>query len=67
MKRLATTLAAPFRRFAGDQGGAVTVDWVVLTAALVAIIMGLFTLLTDSLYEQAGLRIAADVQEASAR
>lgn len=67
MKTMARILAAPFRRFARDECGAVTVDWVVLTAALVGIIMSLFTLLTESLYENAGVRIAADISEAAER
>ena len=60
-------LTAALRRFARDEGGAVTVDWVVLTAALVGIVMSLFTFLTDEIYENAGLRIAEDVTEAASR
>jgi Flp pilus assembly pilin Flp len=62
-----TKFAAALRRFAQDEGGAVTVDWVVLTAALVGIVLSLFTFLTEELYQNAGLRIAEDVTEAASR
>ncbi|QYK40525.1 MAG: hypothetical protein KF887_14000 [Paracoccaceae bacterium] len=60
-------MKASVRRFAQDEGGAVTVDWVVLTAALVGVVMALHQLLTVSLYENAGVRIAQDVAEAASR
>ena len=34
------------QRFAFDDSGAVTVDWVVLTAALVGLSIGIFTIIT---------------------
>lgn len=62
-----SNLMTALRRFAQDEGGAVTVDWVVLTAALVGIVMSLFTFLTDEIYQNAGLRIAQDVNDAASR
>ncbi|HMO08199.1 MAG TPA: hypothetical protein PKD10_11215 [Paracoccaceae bacterium] len=62
-----TTIAQALRRFARDDSGAVTVDWVVLTAALVGVVMSLFSFLTEEIYENAGLRIAEDVTEAASR
>jgi hypothetical protein len=58
---------ASAKRFAQAEDGAVTVDWVVLTAALVGIVMTLFTFLTDEIYQNAGLRIAEDVTDAASR
>lgn len=34
-------------KFAADESGAVTVDWVVLTAAIVAMVLGVFTIITQ--------------------
>lgn len=67
MQNFGTFLKVSVRRFAQDENGAVTVDWVVLTAALVGIVMTLFTFLTDEIYQNAGLRIAQDVTEAASR
>lgn len=55
------------RHFARDDSGAVTVDWVVLTASLVGLTILLSTILTESLYENAGLRIAQDMETAAQR
>jgi hypothetical protein len=55
------------RRFAADEGGAVTVDWVVMTAGICAMVMMLFSMLTDTLYESAGNRIAQDIDAAASR
>jgi hypothetical protein len=38
--------AARIRRFAADETGAVTVDWVVLTAAIVGLAFAVFTIIT---------------------
>jgi Flp pilus assembly pilin Flp len=35
-----------FKRFAADDSGAVTVDWVVLTAAIVSMVFAVFTIIT---------------------
>ena len=37
-----------FKRFARQESGAVTVDWVVLTAAVVALAAGIGTVLVDT-------------------
>jgi Flp pilus assembly pilin Flp len=37
---------AVIRRFAADETGAVTVDWVVLTAAIVGMAFAVFTIIT---------------------
>ena len=47
------TAGRRMRRFAQDESGAVTVDWVVMTAGICAMIMMLFSMLTESLYESA--------------
>ncbi|MFN3971874.1 MAG: Flp family type IVb pilin [Gemmobacter sp.] len=67
MLEMGKRLKATVRRFARDESGAVTVDWVVLTAAIVGAAIALHQLLTVSLYQDAGLRIAQDVVEASVR
>jgi Flp pilus assembly pilin Flp len=36
----------PLEKFAADESGAVTVDWVVLTAAIVAMVLSVFTIIT---------------------
>lgn len=43
-------------KFAADENGAVTVDWVVLTAALVAMVFGVFTIIT-----QASVSVGANI------
>jgi Flp pilus assembly pilin Flp len=45
-----------FKRFAADEDGAVTVDWVVLTAAVVAMVFAVFTIIT-----QASVEVGANV------
>lgn len=67
MQKFGTMMKAAALRFARDERGAVTVDWVVLTAALVGVVMTLFTFLTDEIYQNAGLRIAEDVADAASR
>lgn len=37
-----------FKNFRNDEDGAVTVDWVVLTAAVVALAIAAFTLIGDN-------------------
>lgn len=41
-----TTLRHPIKAFLNDTSGAVTVDWVVLTAALVTMVITFFTSFT---------------------
>lgn len=52
------------RKFASSEAGAVTVDWVVLTAALCGLILTLFTILTQTLYEDAATGISERITEA---
>ncbi len=53
-------------RFLRDEGGAVTVDWVVLTAALVGLVMVVFTILTEEIYQNTAQSIAGHIDEAAA-
>ncbi|WP_435259684.1 hypothetical protein ACSBLW_07990 [Thioclava sp. FR2] len=53
--------------FAKDESGAVTVDWVVMTAAICGIGMLLFTQLTPAIFAQASDVIAADIRNAAQR
>ena len=54
-------------RFLDDESGAVTVDWVVLTAAICGLGMMLFTTLTPAVYEQGGQAIASAITTAASR
>ncbi|WP_299943748.1 hypothetical protein [uncultured Ruegeria sp.] len=58
-----------FKKFALDESGAVTVDWVVLTAAIVAIGGMMYTLLNEgvrSVDEQTGQALSSmEVQQIS--
>ena len=54
-------------RFMKSEDAAVTVDFVVLTAALIFMVMGIFQLLTKSVYEEAGARMAEQIAESAAR
>lgn len=59
--------ARRLRRFRQDEGGAVTVDWVVLTAAICGVSFMLFTILTPLIFRNAADVIAADITAATAR
>ena len=48
------------KNFAADESGAVTVDWVVLTAAIVGLGVGLITVIGESVNDL-GDRIAAEI------
>ncbi len=51
------------KNFRADEDGAVTVDWVVLTAAVVAMAIGAYTTIkdnSDSMISAAGNAIAAE-------
>jgi len=50
-------------RFRKDESGAVTVDWVVLTAALVALAVGIGIFITDGLNDTAQT-IASNIGDA---
>jgi hypothetical protein len=54
-------------RFKTAEDGAVTVDWVVLTAILIGIVMGVFALLTPTVYQNAAEGIRENVDEAAQR
>jgi Flp pilus assembly pilin Flp len=56
-----------FRRFVRDEDGAITVDFVVLTAAMIFMVLGVFTIITPSLYENVAVGIEAKVEEAASR
>jgi Flp pilus assembly pilin Flp len=43
-----------FKRFQNDESGAVTVDWVVLTAAIVGLGLVAYPLVSDGVSAQAG-------------
>lgn len=51
--------------FAESEAGAVTVDWVVLTAALVGMVIALFTILTSAVYEDAASAINDGIIDAA--
>ncbi len=53
------------RRFLRDEEGAITVDWVVLTAALVGLVLTIFTILTREVYENAAQDIANTITESA--
>jgi Flp pilus assembly pilin Flp len=55
------------RLFLRDEDGAITVDWVVLTAALIGVVMAIFVVLTPAVYEDAAQRIREDVDTAAER
>jgi Flp pilus assembly pilin Flp len=55
-----------FERFGKDESGAVTVDWVVLTAGVMFMVMGVFQILQESLYTDAAAAIANGVDQAVA-
>lgn len=56
-----------WKDFLSDEDGAVTVDWVVLTAAVVGVGLALFTTLTPAVMESAGTAIADTITAAAAR
>lgn len=67
MKALKGTLADRARDFVDSEDGAVTVDWVVLTALVMGMALALFTVLTDAVFETAASGIADNVNEAGLR
>jgi Flp pilus assembly pilin Flp len=62
----ATMLKKLFKRFAKDEAGAVTVDFVVLTAGVIFMVLGVFQVLRESLYTDAAAAIANGVDQAVA-
>jgi Flp pilus assembly pilin Flp len=55
-----------FRTFKNDESGAVTVDWVVLTAAIVGLGMVVMTTIRPGI-EGAAAVIQSDLEEAASR
>ena len=53
--------------FAKGEAGAVTVDWVVLTAAMVVLVTGVFLTINEAVMTEAAGGIAANIQEAAVR
>jgi Flp pilus assembly pilin Flp len=53
-----------FNRFAKDEAGAVTVDFVVLTAGVIFMVLSVFQVLRESLYTDAAAAIANGVDQA---
>ena len=54
-----------FTKFANDESGAVTVDWVVLTAAIVGIAIAVITLISTGI-ESASIGINNELTNATA-
>jgi Flp pilus assembly pilin Flp len=52
------------KRFLRNESGAVTVDWVVLTAAVVALVMVVFSIIQQGSYVAAASGIAGGVTQA---
>ena len=53
--------------FVRDDRGAVTVDWVVLTAAMVVMVTGVFIIINEGVITNASTGIAANITESSIR
>jgi hypothetical protein len=54
-------------RFARRIEGAVTVDWVVLTAAMVVLVTGVFLVINEAVMTDAAGGIAGNIEEAGTR
>ncbi len=65
MMTFAKVLRRKGRRFTRDQRGAVTVDWVVLTAALVVMAFSVFNIITRAIFEEAGVRMSETIVASS--
>ena len=65
--KFAKTWTSSLARFAKNESGAVTVDWVVMTGAMCGIGMLFFTQLTPMIFEQTGTVIATDIDNAASR
>jgi hypothetical protein len=64
---LVFTLITKARRFLHQEEGAVTIDWVVLTAAVIGMTLIVTTTINQALYEQAANVIAAKVENSATR
>ncbi len=61
MTTLTSFLTRPFRRMPHDESGAITVDFVVLTSAVIVMVLALFTVLTEAVFENAAVTITNDI------
>lgn len=50
-----------WRKFFAEDDGAVTVDWVVLTAAVVVMAIGVFSIITRGILSEAGSNISRQI------
>lgn len=53
--------------FLKDESGAITVDWVVLTAAVCGMVMLVFTQVTPLVFEEGAQAIAAEIESVAVR
>jgi Flp pilus assembly pilin Flp len=60
-------MMAYLTRFVRDEDGAITVDFVVLTAAMIFMVMGVFTIITPALHEEAAANINAKIEDGTSR
>lgn len=67
MKTLTTSLKTRLAGFSRSEDGAVTVDWVVLTAAVCGLAMIIVNVLQPALFDNGGSAIASYVAEAAQR
>lgn len=67
MYTLIVTSALLHSGFFNDESGAVTVDWVVMTAAVVGLAVMLFSILAPAIFQDAAQSIADVVVAAAAR
>lgn len=65
MKTFSVWLVRRAKTFSASECGAVTVDWVVLTAAICGMTLGVFTIIKASVYEDAASGINERLIEAS--
>jgi Flp pilus assembly pilin Flp len=53
------------KRFARDNSGAVTVDWVVLTASIIALVLAVFTIITRQSLSVGAEHMKSKMEEAA--
>jgi hypothetical protein len=67
MRKTGTGLRQGVATFLRGEDGAVTVDWVVLTAAMVVLVTGVFITINEAVMTDAAGGIAANIEEAATR
>ncbi len=67
IKALKSTYGRLRNRFVREEDGAVTVDWVVLTAAVVGLSLVVVEMIAPALFENAGAAISSHIDEAAAK